>query len=194
MFLRREKLRLRTRIGGLFWPRIGWRRTSRYYWHRLHRMPGTSQSIAAGLAFGAAWGMTPFYGLHIIFAMATAWIFGANMVAAAAGTFAANPWTAPPLWFGTYYAGAWMLGLEGGAARPDFVHMFKELTEAALSLNLEMFGESIWPILWPMTVGCIPLAAVVGLAVYFCLEPVIRAMHLERARRRAGGDRDEEAS
>jgi len=186
MFLRRHKLRMRSRVSGVFWPRIGWRRMSRYYWHRLHRMPGTSQGIAAGLAFGAAWGMTPFYGLHIIFAVTVAWVFGANLVAAAAGTFTANPWTAPPLWFGTYYAGSWMLGLEGRVSDPDFVHMFKELTEALLSLNMDMFGESIWPVFWPMIVGSVPFAGVVGLATYFCLEPIIRDMHFERDQRRSG--------
>lgn len=183
MFLRREKLRLRAKIGGFFWPRIGWRRGGRYYWLRLHRMEGTSKSIAAGLAFGVAAAMTPFYGLHTLVAMAAAWVFGASMVAAIVGTFAANPWTAPPIWLGTYYAGAWMLSSDT-SSEPRFVDMFKHLTESVLSLNMQMFVDNIWPVLLPMAVGSIPLAIVAGGITYFVLEPIIRTMHLERASKR----------
>jgi uncharacterized protein len=182
MFRRREKLSLRDKLGGVFWPRIGWRRGGLYYWYRLHRMEGTSRSIASGLAFGVGAAMTPFYGLHTVVAIVVAWIFGANLVAAAVGTFANNPWTAPPLWFGTYYAGAWLLGREASSS-PDFLNMFTSLTEAVFSRNFSMFADSIWPVLLPMAVGSIPFALVVGFTTYLVLEPIIRAMHLERALR-----------
>ena len=182
MFRRRQKLSLRAKIGGLFWPRIGWKRALLYYWYRLHRMEGTSRSIAAGLAFGIAAAMTPFYGLHTVVAVGVAWLFGANIVGAAVGTFANNPWTAPPLWFGTYYAGNWMLGRDT-SSNPDFITMFKHLTEAVFTRNMDLFAESIWPVLLPMTVGCIPFALVIGFGTYFILEPVVRTMHLERALR-----------
>jgi uncharacterized protein (DUF2062 family) len=182
MFRRRQKLSLRAKVGGIFWPRIGWKRASLYYWYRLHRMEGTSRSIASGLAFGIAAAMTPFYGLHTIVALAVAWVFGANMVGAAVGTFANNPWTAPPIWFGTYYVGAWMLGRDT-SSNPDFINMFKHLTEAVMNHDMELFAESIWPVLKPMAAGSVPFALVVGFGTYFLLEPVIRAMHLERALR-----------
>jgi uncharacterized protein len=182
MFRRRQKLSLRAKVGGFFWPRIGWKRAGLYYWYRLHRMEGTSRSIAAGLAFGVAAAMTPFYGLHTIVALAIAWIFGANMVAAAVGTFSNNPWTAPPIWFGTYYVGARILGGDV-SSNPNFINMFKHLTEAVWNLDMELFAESIWPVLKPMAVGCLPFAVVTGFATYFILEPLIRTMHLERALR-----------
>jgi uncharacterized protein len=182
MFRRRQKLSLRAKIGGFFWPRIGWKRAGLYYWYRLHRMEGTSRSIASGLAFGVAAAMTPFYGLHTVVAIALAWLFGANVVAAAVGTLANNPWTAPPLWFGTYYVGAWILGGDT-SSKPNFVHMFKTLTESVLSRDMDLFAGSIWPVLKPMAVGCIPFALVAGFVTYFVLEPVIRTMHLERALR-----------
>lgn len=182
MFSRRVKPSLRARIGGIFWPRIGWKRAGLYYWYRLHRMEGTSRSIASGLAFGFAAAMTPFYGLHTLVALAVAWIFGANLVAAAVGTFANNPWTAPPLWFGTYYAGVWILGSDI-SSNPDFINMFKHLTESVFNRDAEMFAEVIWPVLLPMAIGSIPFALVVGFGTYFLLEPLVRAMHLERALR-----------
>jgi uncharacterized protein (DUF2062 family) len=182
MFRRREKLSLRSKIGGIFWPRIGWKRAGLYYWYRLHRMEGTSRSIASGLAFGIAAAMTPFYGLHTIVAIALAWVFGANMVAAAVGTFANNPWTAPPLWFGTYYAGAWFLGRDT-SSYPDFVRTFQNLTVSVFNRDMDMFAENIWPVLKPMAIGSIPFALVTGFVTYVVLEPIIRAMHLERALR-----------
>ncbi len=182
MFRRRQKLRVRSKIGGLFWPRIGWKRALLYYWYRLHRMEGTSRSIASGLAFGIAAAMTPFYGLHTVVAIAVAWVFGANMLAAALGTFANNPWTAPPLWFGTYYAGNWILGGDP-SSDPDFITMFTHMTEAAFTRDMDLVAESIWPVLRPMIVGSIPFALVIGFGTYLILEPLIRAMHLERALR-----------
>ena len=182
MFSRRQKLSLRAKIRGIFWPRIGWKRAGLYYWYRLHRMEGTSRSIASGLAFGIAASMTPFYGFHTIVAIVVAWVFGANMVAATIGTFANNPWTAPPIWFATYYAGSWLLGHDK-APSPDFSGMFMHLMDAVYSRDMTMFTESIWPVLLPMVVGSGPFALVVGLATYFVLEPIIRTMHLERALR-----------
>lgn len=182
MFLRRQKLSMRAKVGGLFWPRIGWKRALLYYWCRLHRMEGTSRSIASGVAFGVAAAMTPFYGLHTVVAIAVAWVFGANMLAAALGTFANNPWTAPPLWFGTYYLGNWMLRGDP-SSDPDFVTMFKHMTEAAFTRDMELFAESIWPVLQPMIVGSVPFALVIGFGTYLILEPVIRTMHLKRSSR-----------
>lgn len=182
MFCRREKLTLRAKIAGAFWPRIGWKRAGLYYWYRLHRMEGTSRSIASGVAFGVAAAMTPFYGLHTIVAIGVAWIFGANMVAAAVGTFANNPWTAPPIWFATYYAGTWILG-HNASSSPDFITMFSDLTEAVFNRDMAMFAESIWPMLLPMMVGSTPIALVVGFSIYLILEPIIRTMHLERSSR-----------
>lgn len=182
MFRRREKLSLRAKVGGVFWPRMGWKRTLLYYWYRLHRMEGTSRSIASGVAFGVAAAMTPFYGLHTVVAIGIAWIFGANILAAALGTLANNPWTAPPVWFGTYYAGAWMLGSDA-SSNPDFITMFKHLTESVFNRDVALFAESIWPVLLPMAIGSIPFALIGGLGTYLVLEPLIRSMHLERALR-----------
>src|SRR5262245_35098476 len=108
MFRRREELSLLHKIGQWVWPRMGWRRTLAYFWHRLQRIPGTPASIAAGFACGAAVAMTPFYGTHIITGSLLAWALRGNIIAAVFGAQVANPWTAAPLWFGAYYIGALM--------------------------------------------------------------------------------------
>ena len=165
---------------------MGWRRTVTYYWYRLRRIPGTASSIAAGFACGAAAAMTPFYGTHIVTAGFLAWAIRGNVFAAVLGAQIANPWTGPPLWFGAYYLGASMVGIDLGEHPPNFVQMFKGLIEAILNADIEVFRANVWPIFWPMIVGSIPMAIVAGFAAYFGLLPVLRAVHLERVMRRVG--------
>ena len=44
--------------------------------HRIKRLPGTPQSIAAGVACGVAASFTPFIGLHFVLAALFAWLVG----------------------------------------------------------------------------------------------------------------------
>src|SRR5438105_6799000 len=110
MFLRRAPTSFLTKVRETIWPSMGWRRAITYYWHRLHRIPGTPSFIAIGFACGAAMAMTPFYGTHMVTAAALAWVFGGSMLGAVIGAHVANPWTAPALWYGAYYIGEFMLG------------------------------------------------------------------------------------
>lgn len=162
---------------------MGWRRTLAYFWHRLQRIPGTPGSIAAGFACGAAVAMTPFYGTHIITGGLLAWALRGNIIAAVFGAQVANPWTAAPLWFAAYYTGAWMLGLDIAEHPPNFIQMFKWLTEATLKADMDMFINRVWPIFWPMVVGSIPMALVVGTLSYFALTPVLKTVQAKRRAR-----------
>ena len=184
MFQRREQLSLLSKAGQIFWPRMGWRRTLSYFWHRLQRIPGTPSSIAAGFACGAAISMTPFYGTHIVTAGLLAWAIRGNIFAAVLGAQLANPWTAPPLWFGAYYMGAWMAGLDLADHPPNFIAMFKGLTESTLNLDGAMFRNRVWPIFWPMVVGSIPMGIVAGVVSYFALLPVLKTVQERRLARR----------
>ena len=162
---------------------MGWRRTLSYMWHRLQRIPGTPSSIAAGFAVGVGIAMTPFYGTHIVTAALVAWAIRGNILASILGAQAANPWTAPPLWFGAYYLGTWMMGIDSKAHPPSFVQMFKGLTEATLNLNMDMFLETVWPIFWPMMVGSVPMGLVAGTVSYFALLQVLRTAQHRRVLR-----------
>ena len=175
-------------MGQWIWPRMGWKRTALYYWHRLQRIPGTPSSVAAGFAIGAGVSMTPFYGTHIVTAGLVAWALRANILAAIVGAQIANPWTAPPLWYAAYYIGALMAGDVTGHP-PDFIEMFKGLTEATLQRDMEMFRMRVWPIFWPMIVGSIPMGIVAGVVSYFTLLPVLKTMQqrrILRLQKRAG--------
>ena len=183
MFRRRQKLPLLTRIGRWIWPRTGWRRALSYMWHRLQRIPGTPSSIAAGFACGAAVAMTPFYGTHMAVGGLLALALGGNVIGAFFGAQIANPWTAAPLWFGAYYIGAWMLGINLADHPPNFIHMFKSLTEATLNLDIDMFLKQVWPIFWPMVVGSVPMAFVAGIVSYFTLTPILKSVQAQRRAR-----------
>ncbi|MHB1204785.1 MAG: DUF2062 domain-containing protein [Rhodospirillaceae bacterium] len=183
MFLRREKLSFLSKTWGALWPRMGWRRALSYYWHRLHRIPGTPSFIATGFACGAALAMTPFYGTHMFLGAALAWVLGGSMLAAVIGAHVANPCTAPALWYGAYYMGEVILEgrIEGRA--PNFIRVFKDLTESVLNFDGALFMQGVWPVLWPMTVGSIPMAIVAWIAAYFILKSVVGVMHARRAAR-----------
>ena len=183
MFLRREKLSPLTKAAQMFWPSMGWSRAVKYYWHRLHRIPGTPSFIAIGFACGAATAMTPFYGTHMVMGAALAWVFGGSMLAGVIGAHVANPWTAPALWYGAYYMGEIMLGHGVKHNAPNFVRMFRNLTGAILNLDGRIFVDRVWPTLWPMTLGCIPMAIVAWIVAYFVLESVVSVVHAKRSER-----------
>ena len=164
---------------------MGWRRTLRYFWHRLQRSPGTPSSIAMGFAVGAGIAMTPFYGMHIVTAGVVVWALRGNILASILGSQLANPWTAPPLWFGAYYLGGWMTGVNVADHPPNFIAMFKGLTESVLNLDTQMFAERVWPVFSPMLVGSVPMGLVTGTIAYFALLPVLKAVQERRVARRS---------
>ena len=184
MFRRRTPLTITARLRNYIWPSMGLRRTGRYFLRRLQRIPGTPSSIAAGFAIGVGVAISPIIGTHMILATALAWVMGVNIFAAIIGTLAVNPWTAPPIWFATYYLGRMMLGMPilGKANAPPFVSMFKGLTEAVLRLNARLFVSEVWPLLKPMLLGSIPLGIVTGVAIYAVLAPLLTTIEGRRNR------------
>jgi uncharacterized protein (DUF2062 family) len=185
MFRRRDQLPILDRLRDLVWPRIGWGRTVSYYWHRLQRIPGTPGSVAAGFACGLAASMSPAVGTHVLVGLGLAYAVRGSLVASVIGTLVINPWTAPPVWFATYYTGAFILGWEryGHAGAAEFVAMFVGLTRAVASLDARLFVDSVWPVFWPMLVGAFPVALIVGFGSYLVLVPILRKLQERRALR-----------
>jgi uncharacterized protein (DUF2062 family) len=182
MFRRRVPLSFAARLRNHVWPTMGVRRASKYMWYRLRRIPDSPSAIAAGFATGVAMGMNPVIGTHMVLALGLAWLIRVNMVAAVVGTWVINPWTAPPVWFATYYIGRLMEGLPvlGRANAPSFIRMFKGLTESTLRLDLQLFEQKVWPVLGPMILGCIPLGLVSGLMIYAILRPILAGLQEKR--------------
>ena len=170
MFRRRLPIPLWRRLRGWLWPDIGWRRLGIYLVKRITRLPGTPHSIAAGLACGAAISFTPFIGLHTLLSVLLSFVVRGNYLAAVVGTLLGNPWTFPVIWLATYQIGHFLLGTTPSRTAPE-----PELTSR---------WREIRSLIWPMTVGGVPLGALVGLAVYFPLVRLVAAWQEARRRRR----------
>jgi uncharacterized protein (DUF2062 family) len=187
MFKRRRPRDWPRRLTDAVWPAIGWRRTVRYYWHRVQRIPGSPESIAAGFACGAAASILPLMGLHFLLSALLALLVRGSVVASAFGTVVGNPWTFPAIWLGTYRLGAWLLDLDGAA--PASAQPLREalggLIDAMLNVDGAAFMDRVWPVWWPMMVGALPLALLTGLATYWLLVRAMRQVGRMRSARAA---------
>lgn len=154
-------------------PRMPVKRLVKYYRHRIGRLPGTPYQIAAGFANGMAVSMTPFLGLHIVMGIVICLIVRASPVAMIIGSIiGGNPWTFPLIWVGSYELGQWML------ARQD-------VTGSVENLRLSDLLHNPVDLLWPMTLGSLPLALGVWLVSYGLLFLIVRKRQHERRQRHA---------
>ena len=190
MFDRRDKPGAFTRFRDFFWPRAGFRRSGRYIFHRVARLPGTPYSLAAGFACGAAISFTPFVGLHFVLSAILAWLIRANVVASAIGTAVGNPWTFPFIWIFVYNTGVWLGALDGENTAGDiegldFAAFFAHLMEAFLQMDGAYIFQTAWPVFWPMLLGSVPIGVVVWFLFYIALKPLIGSYQGRRASRRA---------
>ncbi len=185
MFKRRDKPGIHERARDFIWPSLGWKRSTRYLVHRIGRLPGTSYSIAAGFACGAAISFTPFVGLHFVFGGLCAWLIRANVMAAIIGTAVGNPWTLPFIWTLIYNLGVWMGAGNNSASASelDFAMIFSSSMDAMLTFDMAYLFETAWPVLWPMFIGGVPAFAVVWVLFFIPLRPFIRNYQSKRRKR-----------
>ena len=171
LFRRRNTESFWTRLRVHAWPRTSWSRSSRYVVYRVRRLSATPHAVALGFAAGAFSAITPFLGTHIVMAIAIAWIIGGSLVAAVLGTFLGNPLTYPVLWYSTYVVGNAMLGHKGHPKNID-------LSEGIFRSSL----DHLWPILKPMSLGCIPVGLAIAALSYVLVKPAVSAYQHRRRR------------
>lgn len=169
MFRRRVELHPLEKLRETFWPRSGWKRAFQYGWRRVWRLSGTPHAVALGVAAGAFSSCTPFFGFHILIAMAIAWVVRGNLIASAIGTFIGNPLTFPAIWFVVYETGRYMLGTPV-PANPDVA----ETLQSAHAFDM------ILPMLVPLTVGAIPVGIVLGSICYVIARSGVEAYQAQR--------------
>ena len=179
MFNRVKKSNFIQKIGSFFWPSMGWRRFFRYLHYRILRFRGTPSAISSGFALGAAISFIPAIGFHIIFAMGIAYIFRANIVAAAIGTVVGNPWTFPFIWLWTYWLGRKILG---GWGNPMDL---SSLMQRGLSEIFTVLHDNFADIFVPMMVGGILTAIIVWIGVYFSLYQAIHRYQNNKKQRQS---------
>lgn len=179
MFKRRKARKWYESAREGIWPSSGFGRVAKYYRYRVTRLPGSSQSIASGLATGVAVSFTPFFGLHLLFALAIAWLTRANLLASAIGTLLGNPLTFPFILAGTYHTGLFFLGSNDDRSPADVLANF--------SFFDDPFG-SLQDVLMPFVLGSLPYALVSWIVVYFFAKKFIdsrKKRHAEQAALRA---------
>lgn len=132
-----------------------WNRYNKKILVRLKQLKGTPYSIAAGFACGVAISFTPFIGFHLLLAAITAWIIRGNIISSAIGTLIGNPWTFPFIWVAVLSTGNFVLG-NGSIDNVNFLRIFEKAGEAIMTFNFKNFGRDVWPIIYPMIIGCIP--------------------------------------
>ena len=172
MFKSRTKHGTLKTLRGFFWPHIGWRRASAYFYHRLMRLKGSPHAIATGFACGAAVSFTPFIGLHFVFSAILAWVLRGNVLAALLGTAVGNPWTFPFIWMAIYWVGCGIMGCSAENGAPETIDIF-------------MVIENPLKVLLPMFLGSIPVGAVAWLAFYWPVRRLVVKYKELRVRRRA---------
>jgi uncharacterized protein len=153
------------------WPRRSWGRSSRYVVYRLRRLSDSPHAVALGFAVGAFSAATPFLGTHMMMAALIAWLIGGSIVSAVLGTFLGNPLTYPLLWYLTYEAGNLMLG---GHVQKHRIDLSNGIFQSSLA--------KLWPILKPMTLGCIPVGLALAALSYVLVKPMVEAYQRRRRR------------
>lgn len=153
---------------------MGLGRAIRYRFLKILRLRATPHAIAMGVSAGVFAAFLPFIGVHMALSVALAWLFGGNMIAAAASTvLVGNPFTYPFIWAATWEAGQLILGSHAKSVGQIHLH----------ELFHKMSFSEIWePFLKPLLIGFVPLGlvgAVIGYVV------VLQAVKVFRARRQA---------
>ena len=186
MFRRRKKIGMVQKIRDWLWPYMGWARAFTYWVHRVNRLPGSTYSLSAGIAFGAAISFTPFVGLHLVLAAIFAWAFRANIIASAIGTLVGNPWTFPFIWVWIYQLGIWMGvgGLPDDMANLEFTELFGNIFSTILGMDLNYLMKVAWPVIGPMLAGAIPTALASWFMFYFLSAFVLKTVHRRRLERK----------
>lgn len=77
---------------------------------KLLHLDDEPHKIAGGFAVGVFIGFSPFYGVHMLLALALAFLFRLNKGAAVAGTWVVLPWFAPLVLSVGYLLGRFLMG------------------------------------------------------------------------------------
>lgn len=178
LFRRKKPATLSGRLREFLWPRKGFSRGLRYLSMRVLRLSSSPHSIAVGVAAGAASSATPFIGFHILIALAVAYLLSGNLIAAGIATALANPLTIPFILAVTYEVGVIMLGTgeRGALAGEDILHMLRHLE----------FSHLWGPVLKPMLIGSVPVAAGSAAVFYVMAFYAARLFQARRQTRRLG--------
>ncbi|MBI4687517.1 MAG: DUF2062 domain-containing protein [Nitrospirae bacterium] len=109
----------------------------------------TPHRIALSFAIGVFMGIAPLVGLHIVGALAAAWLLRLNKLVAFAGVCVLNPWTIVPMYSFSLWLGVKLMGMTSVIPQIDWgneslLHIMKKLSHLLIPF---VIGTSILSII-----------------------------------------------
>jgi uncharacterized protein (DUF2062 family) len=153
---------------------------------RLLRLRASPHEIALGCAAGAFVSITPLLGVQTLLAIVLATLLRASVPAAIFGTFLGNPLSWPLIWASTYAMGLQIVGLNGVIDPATFHRDVMVLWSAILERSphiLDATATLVWPFLWPMLAGSVPVGLLTGAVVYYISRNLVSAWRARRMSR-----------
>ncbi|MEL7463248.1 MAG: DUF2062 domain-containing protein [Pseudomonadota bacterium] len=170
MFKRRDSLSFWSKVREFFAPKSGWKRALEYYSYRMKRLPDSPTRIALGFAIGAYVSFTPFFGFHFVVAAMVAWMFRANVMASAIGTFVGNPITFP-------FIATLSLELGSRIFGPLIV---EDLSEMGFWEMVGVFGTHIHELVIPYFVGGFVPGMISAVVSFYVVRPLVESYQRRR--------------
>ncbi len=162
-------------------PRWRWLQSVRTAGRRLVSLKSSPHEIALGCALGAFVSITPLLGVQTILAIVLALVLRASVPAAIIGTFVGNPLSWPFIWVSTYVMGLQIVGLEGAfdpaAVERNVMLLWGALADPSPQL-FDATAALLWPLLWPMLAGSVPIGLLTAAIVYYISRNVVRGWRL----------------
>ena len=97
------------------------------------------------------------------------------------GTFVGNPLSWPFIWVSTYVMGLQIVGLEGAfdpaAVERNVMLLWGALADPSPQL-FDATAALLWPLLWPMLAGSVPIGLLTAAIVYYISRNVVRGWRL----------------
>jgi uncharacterized protein (DUF2062 family) len=117
---------------------------------KIFRIKDFPESVAIGLAWGAAVSFTPLLGFHLIICYSGTLLMRGNLIAATVGTIIGNPWTFPFFYYLAYKIGV--------------LFVFEPLDY--YEFNIQFLIDNFEDLFYPTLIGSAPLAILVWIITF----------------------------
>jgi len=141
-------------------------RLKRFFIYRVLHVDDTPHRIALGLAIGIFVTWTPTIGLQMALTVALALLLRANKAVGVPFVWISNPFTLLPIYWPSYWLGCRLLGGDHDS-RLFFDFLAAAATHGSILERLGAFWKGVSLIFWPLWLGSVIVALVLGVLVYF---------------------------